>query len=255
MQINIQVTGLDEVRKQLGNQGKQANFAASRALNTTAYAINDRLKKDMAATFKGGATAYSLRAFKVEKADKATLTAHVNLRTDTNGAALPYSKALAHMFTGGRRSFKKLEGWLRARRLMPSGLTVAPGAGMPLDSFGNMRRNTLTEMLGAIMSSHTNLRIWRRAGAGKQAKGIGYFVIKPGGNSRLHPGIYRRIETGRARKLGTTSSTIQPMVLYVDPVNYRKFIDLDKVGREVVTKTFQPAFDAELAKALASART
>ena len=45
-----------------------------------------------------------------------------------------------------------------------------------------------------------------------------------------------------------------PMVLYVDPVNYRRLIDLDKLGREVVAKEFQPAFDAELAKALASAK-
>ena len=95
MQINIQVTGLKEVQAQLGNQSKQAAYAASRALNTTAFAINDRLKKDMASTFKGGATAYSLRAFKVEKADKATLTAQVNLRTDTNGVPRPDPSSLA----------------------------------------------------------------------------------------------------------------------------------------------------------------
>ena len=44
------------------------------------------------------------------------------------------------------------------------------------------------------------------------------------------------------------------MILYVDPVNYRKFIDLNKLGNEVVDKTFQSAFDAELARALANAR-
>ena len=88
MQINIQITGLDAMRQQLGNQAKQANFAASRALNTTAYAINTRLKTDMAATFAGGATAYSLRAFKVEQARKDNLTAAVKLRTDNAGAAV-----------------------------------------------------------------------------------------------------------------------------------------------------------------------
>jgi len=34
----------------------------------------------------------------------------------------------------------------------------------------------------------------------------------------------------------------------------RTFIDLDKLGHEVVTKTFQPAFDAELSRALANAK-
>ena len=247
MQVSIQITGLDAVRSQLGNAAKQANFAASRALNTTAFAINDQLKKNMASTFKGGATAYSLRAFKVTKANKATLTAEVGLRTDTQGAALPYSKALGHLFTGGRRSFKKLEGWLRARRLMPNGLTVAPGAGMPLDRYGNMRQTALTEMLGVIGTQRTNLRVYRKTGAGKAQKAVGYFVVLPGDKTRKHPGIYKRIEIG-------TSSGIKAMVLYVDPQNYRKFIDLDKLGHEVVAKTFQPAFDKELAAALASAK-
>ena len=247
MQIAIQIKGLDAVRQQLGNQAKQANFAASRALNTTAFAINTRLKTDMAATFQGGATAYTLRAFKVEQARRDNLTAAVALRTDTAGASLPYSKALAHLFTGGQRKYKKLEGWLRGHRLLPSGLTIAPGKGMPLDRFGNMRQAALTEMLGVLGNQRTNLRVYRKTGADKAQKAVGYFVALPGDKSGRHPGIYKRIETG-------TSSAISPMVLYVRPVTYRRFLDLDRLGREVVAKTFEPAFDAELAKALASAR-
>lgn len=247
MQVSIQITGLNEVKAALGNAAKQANFAASRALNTTAFAINDRLKKDMAATFKGGATAYTLRAFQVKSSTKANLVAEVALRTDTGGASLAYSKALAHLFTGGTRNFKKLEGWLRARRLLPSGLTIAPGAGMPLDRFGNMRQAALTEMLGVIGTQRTNLRVYRRTGAGKAQKAVGYFVVLPGDKSGRFPGIYKRIESG-------TSSAIKSMILYVSPTSYRKFIDLDKLAREVVDKTFQPAFDKELAAALASAK-
>lgn len=247
MQVTIQITGLKEAQAQLGNQAKQAAFAASRALNTSAFAVNDRLKKDMAATFAGGATAYTLRAFKVIKADKASLTAQVNLRTDAPDGGTPYAKALGHLFTGGARRFKKIEGFLRGRGILPAGLTVAPGAGMPLDSFGNMRRNALTELLGVVGNQRTNLRVYRRTGAGKAQKAVGYFVILPGDKGRKQPGVYKRIETG-------ATSTIIPMLLYVDPKSYRKFVDLDKLGNEVVGKTFQAAFDAELVKALASAR-
>ena len=247
MQVSIQITGLKEAQAQLGAQAKQATYAASRALTSTAYAINERLRKDMASTFKGGATAYTLRAFSVTKADKATLTATVALRTDTQGAALAYNKALGHLFTGGPRKYKKLEGWLRGRRLLPAGLTIAPGAGMPVDSYGNMRRAALTEMLGVIGAQLTNLQVYRRTGAGKAQKAVGYFVILPGSKGGHHPGIYKRMQTG-------TSSAITPMVLYVNPANYRKFIDLDKLGREVVAQKFQPAFDAELARALANAK-
>ena len=159
MKIDIQITGLKEIQAKLGAQGKQAAYAASRALNTTAFAINTRLKADMARTFKGGATAYTLRAFEVKKATKAALTAEVALREDApGGTGTPYSKALAHLFTGGQRKYKKLEGWLRARRLLPAGLTVAPGAGMPLDRFGNMRTAALTEMLGVIGTQRPTMR-------------------------------------------------------------------------------------------------
>lgn len=247
MQVNIQIEGLNEVRAMLGNAAKQANYAASRALNTSAYAINDRLKKDMAATFKGGATAYTLRAFSVKRADKVSLTAEVALRQDAPEGGISYAKALAHLFTGGSRKYKNVEGWLRGRGLLPNGLTIAPGAGMPLDSYGNMRRAALTELLGVVGTQRRNLRVYRRTGAGKAQKAVGYFVALPGDKSGHHPGIYKRIETG-------TSSALSPMILYVDPVNYRKFIDLDKLGNEVVAKTFQPAFDAELARALANAK-
>lgn len=247
MQVNIQIDGLEDVKARLGNLAKQASYAASRAINTSAYAVNAHLKTDMAATFKGGATPYTLRAFSVTKADKNTLTATVALRTDAPAGGTNYSKALAHLFTGGARKYKKLEGWLRGRKLLPPGLTVAPGAGMPLDSYGNMRRSTLTEMLGVIGTQRTNLRVFRKTGAGKAQKAMGYFVVLPGNPRKSHPGIYKRIESGN-------TSTVQAMVLYVDPVNYRRFIDLDKLGREVVAKTFQPAFDAELDRALANAK-
>lgn len=245
--INLQITGIDQVKAQLGAAAKQATFAASRALNTTAFVIRDQLKTDMAATFAGGATAYTLRAFNVEKATKASLAATVALRTDTQGAALAYNKALGHLFTGGQRKFKKIEGALRGRRLLPSGLTIAPGNGMQLDRYGNMDRRQLTELMTMLIARPSNMRTIRKTGAGKTPKMVDYFVVQPGARSRLHPGIYKRIETGK-------SSAIDAMILYVNPVSYRKFIDLEKLGTAVLAKTFQPAFDKELAAALASAK-
>jgi hypothetical protein len=247
MLINIKIEGLEQVQRQLGEAAKQATYAASRALTSSAYAINDALKKAMSDTFKGGATAYTLRAFSVTKATKSTLTATVALRTDAPSGGTAYFKALAHMFTGGQRRYKRLEGWLLAHKIMPNGLMVAPGAGMPLDRFGNMRQSALTEMLGVLGTLRTNMRVFRRTGAGKAQKATGYFVVQPGNPRGSFPGVYKRIEAG-------ASSTISPMLLFVDPVTYRRFIDLDKLGREVVAKTFQPAFDAELARALANAK-
>lgn len=245
--INITITGLNAVKAQLGAASKQATYAASRALNTTAFAVRDQLKTTMAATFAGGATAYTLRAFNVAKSSKANLAAEVALRTDTQGAALPYNKALAHLFTGGQRKYKKIEGALRARKLLPSGLTIAPGSAMRLDSYGNMDRRQLTELMSMLIARPTTMRTIRKTGAGKAPKMVDYFTVQPGARTRLHPGIYKRVETGK-------TSAVEPMILYVNQVSYRKFIDLEKLGTEVVAKTFQPEFDAELSKALANAR-
>jgi hypothetical protein len=121
MKINIQITGLKEIQTQLGAQAKQANYAASRALNTTAYAINTRLKKDMASTFKGGATAYSLRAFKVTKADKTNLTATVALRTDAPAGGTQYTKPWPTCSPAARASTKSSR----------AGCAPAPAASRP----------------------------------------------------------------------------------------------------------------------------
>ena len=247
MKLDLQVTGLKEAIAQLGEANKQVNYAASRALTTTAYAVNDRLKKDMASTFKGGATAYSLRAFAITKAERGRLVAEINLRTDTPDGGNQYAKALAHLFTGGQRKYKKLEGWLRARGLLPVGLAVAPGSAMPLDGFGNMRRTALTEMLGVLGTQNNKLRVYRKSKAKSPQKAVGYFVLLPGAKGNRHPGIYKRVEIGK-------TSYIDPMVLYINPASYRKLVDLDRLGKDVIDKTFQPAFDAELAKALANAK-
>ena len=247
MQIKIEIKGLDQVKAQLGNLSKQANFAAKKALDTTAFAINTEIKKEMQSTFQGGATAYALRAFKVEKADKSNLVATVSLRTDTQGAALPYSKALGHMFTGGRRDYKKIEGLLRARKLMPSGLSIAPGDGMQLDRYGNMDKRQLSEVLTMLIARPSTMRVIRKTGKGKPQKMVDYFVVQPGAKTRLHPGIYKRIETGK-------TSAVDAMMLYIKPVAYRQYINLQTLGNRVVNSTFQPAFDKELAAALASAK-
>lgn len=254
MQISINITGLDAVKRQLGSMAKQASFAASKALNTTAFAINTEIKKEMQSVFQGGATAYSLRAFEVTKADKTNLTATVALRTDTKGASLAYSKAIGHMFTGGKRNYKKIEGLLRARQLLPSGLSIAPGRAMHLDRFGNMDKRQLNEIFAMLIRRPSKMRTYRKTGAGKATKAVDYFVVRPGDRTRLHPGIYKRVETGKVSGFGV-SSGIDDMMLFIKPVSYRQHIDLHKLGNKVVDKTFQPAFDKELAAALASARS
>lgn len=260
MQVKLQITGIEDLRNRLGSLGRQVNYAASRALNTAAFAANADIKADMARNIAGGPTAYTLRAFQIKRADKTRLTAEVALRTDAPGGAgtgsgTRYDRALGHLFTGGRRSFKHLEGYLRAQRLIPDGLAVSPGPGAALDRYGNQRRAQLTEMLGALKStartggataSGSGTRIYRKTGAKAPQKAVVYFVAAPGNPQRLPPGIYRRTETG-------TRSAIAAVLLYVRPGSYRRQIDLAPIAQRAAA-TFRVAFDADLDRAIANAR-
>ena len=249
MQIKIDVSGLDVVRKALEASVKQTKFAASKALTTTAFDVNKQIKADLQRVFQGGATKYTLSAFEVKKASKTNLEASVMLRTDapSNGGT-PYSKSLGHLFTGGTRDWKKLEGYLRGRKLMPAGLMLVPGPGVKLDARGNIPRSALAEMLSYLGSASPHMRIFPKQGRSKVTKAVSYFVVLPGSKAgNQTPGIYKRIEVG-------TRSTIVPMVLYVRRGNWRKFIDLKAIGDEVVGRAFAVNFTHEFEAAMKSAK-
>lgn len=248
--IKISITGLDATVAALAGQQKQINYAASRALNNLAFKTNAKIKADMKATFKGGASPYALRAFQIDKASRNHLTAVIRLRDDAPAGGTAYRKALGHLFTGGTRQWKKVEGLLRGMGIIPSGLMAVPGAAARLDARGNMSRAELREMFGVLKSTLRNARVYRKTGGGKEAKGIGYFVVRPGSTgrtSRLQPGIWRRIETGR-------SSTIKPLVMFVKRGRWNKAIDLDTLGRDIVREHWRGEFNRELANAIRTAK-
>lgn len=248
MKISIDVSGLDAVRNAMQQSVKQASFAASKALNTTAFEVNKQIKAEMQSVFKGGATKYTLAAFTVNKGNKTSLEASVMLRTDAPAGGTPYNKALAHLFTAGTRDWKKLEGYLRSKKLMPAGLMLVPGPGVPLDARGNIPRAVLSEMLGVLNSARPNLRVYAKQGRSKVTKAVSYFVVLPGNSGRkMTPGIYKRTEVGNRSELAA-------MVLYVRPGNWRKFIDLQAVGNAVVDRTFAVNFNREFEAAMRSAK-
>jgi hypothetical protein len=246
--LNITITGLDDVRAQLGNAAKQASFAASKALNNAAFGIQAKIKADMQTAFQGGATPYTLRAFKVDKASKGNLTASVMLRADSNGGT-PHTQALAHLFQGGSRQWKKFEGVIRATGAMPAGTIAVPGKGIKLDARGNMSKAQIAELLGGLRSG---MQVVRRAGRGKEQKAVGYFIL-PKRHGKLPPGIYKRVSTGGWVSSGKSGSGVQSMIVFVRMGTWRKYIDLDKIARAQL-QTFVADFATQLRQAMASAR-
>jgi hypothetical protein len=246
--LTIQINGIDQVRAQLGTAGRQAAFAASKALNNAAFAINKQIKADMQGAFQGGATAYTLRAFQVNRASKQRLEASVMLRTDGQGGT-PHSQTLAHLFTGGSRQWKRFEGLIRRAGAMPAGSIAVPGRGIRLDARGNMSKAQVAELLGAL---RTGLQVVRRAGRGKQQKAVGYFVL-PQRHGKLLPGIYKRISTGGWLGGGNASSGLQPMIVFVPMGTWRRYINLEAIAQQQL-RGFVADFNAQLREALKNAK-
>lgn len=249
--IKVEIKGLDATLANLSGMGKQVRFAASCALNNVAFKASAEIKDEMKRTFAGGVTPWVQRAFRVEKSTRANLTAIVALREDQN-----YTKTLRHLFSGGTRQWKQVEGWLRARSLIPAGMMAVPGDAIALDARGNIRKSRLDEMLGILGSNVRNLRILyeRDNGQNKKTKEIGFFIVMPGSiaSRHLHPGIWRRIEQGGSG--GSYRSAVQPYIMYVRRGRWRQFISLQQIGERVARKHWQTEFNRELAAAMASAK-
>lgn len=235
--IKIRMEGFDVLRASLEGKAKQVRQAAAGALNDVAFEINAAIKREMQAKFQGGASPYALRAFKVTKAKPDTLTAVVALREDGPSGGTSYQKSLRHLFTSGTRDWKKMEGLLRGRNLMPDGYMAVPGAYCPLDSRGNIVRTSFAEMLGVLRSTVRNLRVgYRGTNRGKVAKMVGYFVIMPGARSHLQPGIYRRIEQA------SYGSVAHPYLMFVRKGRWKRLIDLAQIGTTVVGEKWERQF-------------
>lgn len=252
MSVKVVITGLDEIKRTVGSAGKQAAFAASKALNTTAFAVNGKIKEELQRRVQGGAAPYTLRAFKVDKATKQTLVATVALRADGPsggaGGGTPYDQALAHLFTGGARRWKRVEGYLRSIGVLPAGLMAVPGKFCPLDARGNIPRSAfraITADLAQVGPSRRTRAIARQATRSTAA--TAHFVATASNPSKLHQGIYRRVRVHEGWKL-------QPIILFVRPGTWSRMVDLEQLANEVATKTFGPEFEKEFTNAMATAR-
>lgn len=247
MKLHVKIDGIQAAAAALNGQAKQVRFAAARALTQTAHKVNADLKDELRSGIQGGPTAFTLRAFKVTGATRDTLESSVALRQDAPEGGTSYAKVVQHLFTGGRRDFKKLEGWLRGKNIIPAGMMAVPGPKAPLDSRGNFRKAALAEMLGILGSPTRNLQEWRKSGRGGQFKAIGFFIARPGDRSGRTPGIWRRITTGK-------SSAVEPWVMFIAPMSYRKRFDLESVAKKAVARNFETNFRASLESALRTAK-
>jgi hypothetical protein len=242
--ISIEIKGLEQVQRMIGNAGKQARFAAAVALTRTGQKVATDLRAAMT-TALPGASPYSLKSQFSTRATPAKMESIVGIKDKKPSGGTAPAMLLKEHFGGGARGNKPMEKALRSIIGLRSDWQVVPGAGMPLDRhYGNPKRAAVAEVLGALRSG---MKV--HSGRGKRMAALGYFVALPGDvrTAHLAPGVYRRIERGG-------SSALIPVFLFIQRATYRKVLDLPRLAQRVVDRDFQAIFATEYENALATAR-
>lgn len=265
--LNIQITGLADMQRTLqGISDRRLNAAAATALTRTAVQVRTKVQEHARQVFDRP-TPYTMRQLRYVAATAARPVAAVGFNIaaiqDISGSVVrfqdlgpgqtPAGKYLQFQTEGGRRNHKRFERALQKVGAMPAGWFAVPGARAKIEAYGNQSVGELRQILSwfdAAELTAGSTQNMREAGRNKRRKGtrnkagFEYVAIPPGARGGLKPGIYRRTFFALGRR-------IEPVVIFVRDVRYRKRFDFYGVAqRETqrslpgeITRSIQAAID------------
>lgn len=248
-----------EVKAALADAGKQVPFALARALTRTGQQVKVAEVEEMRRTFDRP-TNFTLNALYLKTATKADLQARVFFK-DTG--TRPHF--LLPQIEGGDRPLKRFEQRLvRAGYMYPNEVAV-PAAGARLDSYGNVSRGQIVQILSqlqtaAVVGDFSDATNSKRSRA-KRAKEA-YFVSR-GKGTWVGGGAWKNGEKSQhlprgvwlRRSFGPLGTAVRPVLLFVrKPLHYVKRFKFFELGQRVVDQNFQANFNESFADALRTAK-
>lgn len=256
MDLTVNVD-LSQVMDRLKAAPQKARKISAKILTSAAFDVNASIKETMQKTFKGGATPFTMRSFNVVKATEDSLESRVELRTDTPGKGTAYNKALGHLFSGGNRAWKRMEGAFLKIGVLPAGYIMTPGAGCPLDQFGTAPPSFIRQLLSyfgaaalnaGYRANMTDKRKNKLADRGKTERGyktingVVYFISRGKGNwfggRSWKNGREQQLPMGIWKKSGIHGVKVEPVFLFVRQGTYRKTIDLEQIVKDYQATKF-----------------
>lgn len=241
------------VQAALDKAASQVPFAMSVALNDTSTEAKAMVQDAMKSVFDRP-TPWVINSLRVARATKTNLVAELAFK-DINSALSARSMVEPHV-DGGARRFKAMEARLLSKGLLPKGWNAVPGAAASLDSYGNMSRGQISQLLNVLGTyseagyNKANDKTRARLAAGNVKRnqyGFEYFVNPVGGKSRhLQPGVYKRYKTG-------FGSSLKPILIFIRPAKYQKRLDFFGMVERKVNERLAPNFDAAFKLAVATA--
>lgn len=211
--------------------------ATADALNWTIFNVRDAQRNEMASVFDRPTSFTLNRSNLVVRATPQRLVARTKIRDDQSSGVAPVRYLRPQVF-GGDRSIKRFERALQARGLMPQGWFAMPGPGAKLDTFGNISRGQIMQILSVLgaaeMTSGYSANMTTRS-AKRNKKPRDYFASMPanakgvrGVAGRLPYGIYQRLPGGK----------IITVLRYRSKLQYKPRLDYVGIAQRVALQDF-----------------
>lgn len=252
--VRIEVDADNALNRQFSELERQnLPFAVVQACNATAVEIRNVWARKASDVFDRP-TPLTVRAAQYEKATKQKPYAVIKLRDEATKGTAP-AQYLLPQVQGGERRLKGMERLLMSAGLMPRGTFAVPGAGAPLNMFGNVAAGQVRQIISQLRagleagytSNETDARRDKRlARQRKRGGGGSYFAVQQR-RGKLLPGIYERITTG-------FGSAVRSIFIFTKSARYTPRYDIFALAQRQWNRLMPFHFNRELQKAVESSK-
>lgn len=218
-------------------------------------------------------TPFALNSIFVTPAKKGAPETTIGLKdSNYNKVSQTSATIFGHLFSGGQRRYKRIEGALRRKGLLSGDMIAVPGSGATLDGYGNLTSGQIVRLMSVIglfgeqgySANATPAKLKRMARRSKSGdgfariNGVVYFVSRgrgtwTGAGAWKH-GRSQNLAAGIWAKSGTHGVSVKPILMFVRVGIYRQFINLPQIAQATVAERFDPEFSAALDRAIGGAR-
>lgn len=268
MKITVETNGFKAQFARLAGMQKQVTFAASRALNEVAKKVVIEENKAISSIFKGPTprTQNAVKVFKGAKKDSLEVVVGIDdgagrssIKSMGKKGTIYPAKYLLAQVVGGIRAEKRFEKALISIGAMPTGkYAVFAKRSNALDQYGNLSGAKLNQIITYFRKTKVDGYGGKMTDARKtkmmkgQLKGMkwGMAYFRGGKDVGLPDGIWERhYPNGTAGK-----SFIRPILIYVDPPNYRAIFKFSEIATSVVDREWKNDFNKALDMALSTVK-
>ena len=251
MKLTIDTSALQQLASDLtGFSDRRLRAGLATALTRTARQIEDNWRGQLGGRFDRP-TSLTVNAAVVQTASAEKLTAVVMLKDQARDRGLAPAEYLAPQEAGGARGIKKFERALQSQGSMPAGWRAVPAKYAQLDSYGNVSRSQIVQVLAQLGSAYSPgyQRVISKSAAKRTAtalrRGREYVaIVKRAKVGALAPGVYQR-----------SGKDLLPVFIYVSRVAYTKRLALMTEGlavaRSQIGAQVKLALDEQFARLVA----